>query len=149
MYEERFTSWVKWKDRKKVDGIRYPGVYVCAIIPQDISNDRFSWLREIAYVDMTKNLRERLNAFDNTINGKRGHGGAARVKFKHKDYEELCRRLYLSIWFAECDVKPDSPNELRIMGEVAKFEYDCLAHYAETFHSLPEFNDQKRSPKKK
>ena len=33
------------------------------------------------------------------------------------------------------------------MGEVAKFEYDCFAHYSEVFGSLPEFNNKATSPK--
>jgi hypothetical protein len=34
------------------------------------------------------------------------------------------------------------------MGEVAKYEYECFALFAEKFGHLPEFNDKKRSPKK-
>jgi hypothetical protein len=33
------------------------------------------------------------------------------------------------------------------MGDVAKFEYDCLANYFEKFKELPEFNDKQKSPK--
>jgi len=28
------------------------------------------------------------------------------------------------------------------MGEIAKFEYDCMAIYVEKFGHLPEFNDK-------
>jgi hypothetical protein len=33
------------------------------------------------------------------------------------------------------------------MGEVAKFEFACLAEYAERFNRLPEFNDKTKSLK--
>jgi hypothetical protein len=33
------------------------------------------------------------------------------------------------------------------MGDVARFEYWCLAHFVERFHRLPNFNDKKKAPK--
>ena len=33
------------------------------------------------------------------------------------------------------------------MGDVARFEYLCLAEYVEKFGVLPEFNNKKDSPK--
>ena len=150
MYEERFTNWLKWRDRDGAVGIRHPGVYVCAITSGDISDVKFSWLPEIVYIGMTNaisGLRGRLKQFDNTIVGKTGHGGADRVRFKHQNYENLCRKLFISIVPFECNVKSNHPEDLRVMGEVAKFEYDCLAHYSGLFGSLPEFNDKVASPK--
>ena len=59
----------------------------------------------------------------------------------------LGRKLFVSIVPFECNVKSNHSEDLRIMGEVAKFEYDCFAHYSEVFDSLPEFNNKATSPK--
>jgi hypothetical protein len=91
-------------------------------------------------------LKSRLKQFDNTISGKRGHGGADRVRYKYDNYDELIKRLYITIQPFECDVESNNPKDLRTMGDVVKFEYICYAEYAERFNSLPKFND-KNSPK--
>jgi len=94
-----------------------------------------------------KGLKGRLKQLDNTIKGKSGHGGADRVRFEHQDYQQLASNLFVAVASFECDVKSNTPQDLRIMGEVAKFEYGCFVHFTELFKQLPEFNDQKRSPK--
>jgi hypothetical protein len=112
--------------------------------------NEFSWLPDIKYIGMTNSisgLKGRLKQFDNTIIGKSGHGGADRVRFKHQNYNELVNKLFVSISFFECNVKSNQSNDLRVMGEVAKFEYDCFARFVELFGVLPEFNDKKLSPK--
>ena len=92
-------------------------------------------------------LRSRLKQFDNAVNWKEGHGGASRVRYKYKEYSELVPNLYVSVCSVKCNVKYNTPLDLRLMGEVAKFEYECLARFVEKFGRLPEFNDKKRSPK--
>lgn len=89
----------------------------------------------------------RFKQFDNTIIRKTGHGGADRFRYKYEDYQDLVYRLFISVCSVECNVKSNSPKDLRIMGEVAKFEYDCLANYVKKFGNLPEFNDKRKSPK--
>ena len=59
----------------------------------------------------------------------------------------MTQNLYVSVRYFKCDVKSNKPEDLRIMGEVAKFEYDCFTLYTEKFESLPKFNDKKNSPK--
>lgn len=150
MFEKRFSKWIKWKNHNDAEGIHYPGVYICAISETDLSGKKFRWLQEIVYIGMTNSLsglKGRLRQFDNTIVGKRGHGGADRVLYKHRDYQTLISKLFFAISPFKCDVKKSTPTDLRIMGEVAKFEYDCFAHFSETFGSLPEFNNKKKSPK--
>ena len=92
-------------------------------------------------------LKGRLKQFDNTIVGKSGHGGADRFRFKHQNYQELVDQLFVSVCSFECDVKSNKPEDFRIMGDVAKFEYECFATYVEKFGKMPEFNDKKLSPK--
>jgi hypothetical protein len=93
-------------------------------------------------------LKSRLQQFDNTIKGKEGHGGAQRVRFKYASYKKLAPRLFVSVSPYKCNVTSNKPSDLRIMGEVAKQEYECFALFAKRYKGLPEFNDKKRSPKK-
>lgn len=150
MTDNDFSSWFPWTSRNKIMGVKNPGIYILAISGKDISNQPFSWRDEIVYIGMTNSsagLKGRLQQFDNTINGKTGHGGADRVRFKYEDYEELSNRLFVSIMPVPCDVKSNHPNDLLKMGDVAKLEYVCFAKYASKFGHLPQFNDKKNSPK--
>lgn len=88
-----------------------------------------------------------MKQFDYTISGKTGHGGADRVLFKHRCYDKLVQNLYVAVVPFRCDVESNKPSDIRRMGEVAKFEYSCMAHFVEKFGALPEFNDKKGSPK--
>jgi hypothetical protein len=47
----------------------------------------------------------------------------------------------------KCDTTSNKPKDLRKMGDVAKFEYSCFAHFVERFDELPEFNNKRDSPK--
>lgn len=146
-----FSTWTKWSKRNELLKLQYPGIYAIALSKKDISGESFSWRSEIIYIGMTNSkggLKSRLGQFENTIIGKEGHGGAHRVRFKHPNYSKLVSTLYVSICPFECNVQSNDPIDLRIMGEVAKFEYECFALFVEHFGALPEFNDKKRSPKK-
>lgn len=150
MYEEQFTEWHSWGKRGNVKEIHNPGIYVCAISKNNIDGKPFQWIKDVAYIGMTNSvagLKGRLKQFDNTISGKKGHGGADRVRYKYQDYGKLKGKLFVSVASFKCDVKSNKPSDLRIMGEVTKFEYDCFAHFVELFNSLPEFNNKKQSPK--
>ena len=148
----KFSNWIKWSDRNDLKDIHYPGVYVISYNEHDISSNSFDWIKEIIYVGMTnskRGLKSRLRQFDDTICGKRNnHGGAKRVRYKYKDYDDLIKHLYVVVCPFKCDVNSNKGKDLRIMGEVAKSEYICFAEYVEVFDMLPEFNDKKRSPKK-
>ena len=148
---KKFSIWSKWNERQGLSNLQHPGVYAIAISKLDISGKPFSWRPEIVYIGMTnskKGLKSRLKQFDNTIKGKRGHGGAQRVKYKHCNYNKLVTNLFVSIHPFNCSVELASPSDLLIMGDVAKYEYTCLAKFAKAFDRLPEFNDKKKSPKK-
>ena len=130
MSKKEFSNWFKWSNRNNAENINFPGIYVIAVTTEDIENEKFNWLPEIAYVGMTNSkagLKSRLKQFDYTIIGKRSvHGGADRFRYKYQSYDELVNKLYVSVIPFECDVKTEAPKDLRIMGEVCKFEYDCL-----------------------
>jgi len=146
----QFSKWIKWENRNNLDNIKFPGIYIIAISNKNLENNEFIWIQEIQYIGMTNSvagLKGRLKQFDNTILGKTGHGGADRFRYEYQNYDELIKNLYVSVRYFKCDVKSNKPEDLRIMGEVAKFEYDCFALYTEQFESLPKFNDKKNSPK--
>ena len=144
MYEKKFSLWQKWPQRNDLSD---PGVYVIVRSGQDIAGKRFKWSKKIIYVGMTNaGLKGRLKQFDNTIAGKKGHGGAERVRYKYPDYTKLVKKLYVSI--APFNLKQrNSPAGLRKMGDVARFEYLCLAEYVRRYRKLPKFNDKEKSPK--
>lgn len=150
MYENRFSQWRSWQSRDEASGVEYPGVYALAYSTRNIEGKPFSWRKEIIYVGMTNSisgLKGRLKQFDNTIIGKSGHGGADRVRFKHRNYGKLVPHLYVAAVPFKCDVTTNEPQDLRKMGDVAKFEYLCFAQFVERFGELPEFNNKKESLK--
>lgn len=149
--EPTFLSWFNWSNRTRLPDLSYPGVYALAISDINISEKPFAWTPEIVYIGMTNakgGLKSRLGQFDNTIKGGDGDGGGNRVRFKHPDYSALTAKLYVAACPFKCDVTSEDPIDLRVMGEVARQEYECFAIFAERFRHLPEFNDKKRSPKK-
>ncbi len=151
MYEERFTKWIKWLERNSLSDMEYPGVYVCALADNYFKpSSNFEWVKQIIYIGMTNSaggLRARLKQFDNTIIGKTGHGGADRVRYKHQNHQQLIDNLFVSVASFACNVKSNHPQDLIVMGEVAKFEYDCFAGFVKRHGTLPEFNDKKNAPK--
>jgi len=149
--EKNFSKWAKWPERGRFPGLKSPGVYILAISTKNLSGRDFKWIPDVKYIGMTNSqagLKGRLKQFDNTICGKKGHGGADRFRYKHKKYGPLTKKLYVCICAIECDVKSNSPKDIKTMGEVAKLEYSCLAEYVQRYKGLPEFNDKKRSPKR-
>jgi hypothetical protein len=150
MAEHSFERWYRWSHRNSISELEHSGVYLIAISKRDIQGQPFAWIPEIVYVGMTNalsGLRGRLKQFDNTILGKTGHGGAQRFRHKHPNYATLSRRLFVTVSRFPCNVKSVKAADLRVMGSVAAFEYECLARFYEIFGGLPEFNDKKRSPK--
>ena len=147
----KFTQWIKWTERNTLENLQYPGVYVIAYAGIDIANNDFDWIEEIIYVGMTNSqggLKNRLQQFENTIIGKTGHGGAQRVIFKYRNYNELIKKLYVSARYFKCNVTSNQVDDLLVMGKIAEYEYICFAEYVKRYNRLPEFNDKKLSPKK-
>ena len=150
MYEKKFSVWGPWQTREELGGLQYPGVYAVAYTLRDLSGKQFTWRKEIIYVGMTNaaaGLKGRLKQFDNTIVGKKGHGGADRVRYKYRNYSNLVKGLYVAVAPFKCDTLSNEPKDLRTMGQVARFEYICFAYFVERFGKLPEFNNKKESPK--
>lgn len=150
MESARFSPWKAWQARGSLTGLHFPGVYAIAISHHDLSNKPYAWLPEIVYFGMTNSvsgLRGRLKQFDNTINGKVGHGGAERFRYDFPPSNGLLDRLYVAVAPFECNVISNAPTDLITMGSVAKAEYECFAKFVELFRRLPKYNDKKNSPK--
>ena len=147
-----FSNWIAWAKREDLAGVRSPGIYVLAIADTDIAGESFGWRQEIAYIGMSNSLaglRGRLQQFDNTIAGKTGHGGAQRFMHDHPEYDRLASMLWVAVWPFACNVARLAADDLRVMGEVARAEYECLARFKQIYGRLPKYNDKKNSPKAK
>ena len=147
-----FSQWASWSDRGLLAGLAHPGVYALAIAEESLHRVAFDWIQRIAYFGMSNSiggLKARLKQFDDSIRGRPGHGGGERFRNKHTDPKVLAAKLYVSIWPEPCDVNRKSVEDLLAMGRVAQREYACFARYVELHGALPEFNDMKRSPKRR
>lgn len=150
MHERRFSHWARWSVRDQLADLSEPGVYVIAMSSSPLSGAGFSWSPRIIYIGMTNakaGLKSRLRQFDATMVGTLRHGGADRVRYKYRDYANFARRCWIAVAAFPCDPTSNRPADLRVMGEVARFEYECLAHFVERFGQLPKFNDKSGSPK--
>jgi hypothetical protein len=135
-----------WADRDASDQSRQPGVYVIAVTATPIRGRKFSWRRDIIYVGMTNSvtgLRGRLQQFDQTMSGNLRHGGADRVRVRHRNYTRFTKQAYVALAPFSCTPGSTLPRDLKVMGDVARFEYLCLAAYVAKFDRLPEFNNRK------
>lgn len=145
-----FSSWKSWEFRETLGDLSFPGIYALAISEKNLSDQRFTWPREIVYFGMTNSiagLKGRLKQFDNTIIGKTGHGGADRFRNDFQSAEELNPLLYVAVRRFKCDVRSNLPSDLITMGNVAKAEYECFAEYVTIWGSLPKYNNKQEAPK--
>ena len=151
MKKEKFSKWFKWEQRNSIKNISFPGIYVIARSKENLSDKKLKLIKEIIYIGMTNSkggLKQRLKQFNNTITtGKKGHGGADRIKYKFRDHKNLIPCLYVSVFQKSINTKNPSPEDYIKMGEIAALEYDAFAWYLKKFHKLPKFNDKKISPK--
>lgn len=149
--QKKFSRWVRWEKRNELTGIKFPGVYAIAKTHESLEGLPFRYIEEIVYFGMSNSkggLRQRLQQFNDTMAGVRDqHGGADRFLAVYKNFARLKPRLYVSVCFAECDVTSLNPRDLLLMGEVAKWEYECWASYVKRYGCLPRFNNKKDSPK--
>lgn len=148
--ESQFTNWVKWEDRNSLKGIQFPGIY-CIAVSENLSNKEFKFIDDLEYIGMTNSkggLKSRLRQFDSTIKKiRKTHGGADRFLYSYENYNEVKEKIYVAIRAFECNTKKPTPVDLRVMGDVAKCEWDCWASFIEKFDRYPKFNDKSNSPK--
>lgn len=151
MENYRNSNWIKWENRNKLEGIKYPGIYSISVTDENIEGNEFEMLESIEYIGMTNSnggLKSRLNQFDSTIKRIRlHHGGAHRFIGKYWEYEDIKDKLYVSICPFECGNDKNNIEDLIAMGEVAKAEYIYWTDYIKRHNKYPIFNDKNVSPK--
>ncbi len=137
-----FTNWQKLfnKNGDLIEREEYKksGVYIIADSTKIkegqfiIENKEFKWQEGIIYIGMTNNrhLIQRIKELKRSIENKKGHSGG-KTMFK-KGIEK--NNLYISIITFGEDLK-NSPQDIRIKGDIARFEYECFALYEENLKS--------------
>ena len=76
------------------------------------------------------------------------HGGAQRVRFKYKDFNEFFDDLFVSVYSFPVSKTRDTADDWRNKGSCVKHEYVSFAEYLDLYGFLPEFNDHAKSKKK-
>ena len=150
MFIPQFSPWQKWENRSLLSDLHFPGVYALALSSENLSNQEYRLIPEIKYFGMTNSklgLVGRLDQFNNTIHDFPGHGGAWRFRFDYRDGKTMLPLLYVSVAPFPCGVTTNQPDDLRMMGKVCDFEFQCFADFVEKYKHLPKYNDKKASPK--
>jgi hypothetical protein len=132
--------------------LQYPGIYALRISKRNVEGQPFDWVKDIAYFGMTNSvagLKGRLSQFNNTLRDKSGggHGGADRFRYDYNDGDVLAAMLYVAVCPFECQVRDVTPENLLVLGQVAKSEYIAFAEYFKRFEKMPKYNDKKIAPK--
>jgi hypothetical protein len=148
-----YSKWHTWENRNKIPEVKEPGIYYVAYTENNIAGNSFSFIPEIIYIGMTiskKGVHGRLAQFRHAIvnKGDGVHGGAERVRFRHKDSELFLANVYIAICSFPLTPSKDTADDWRQKGECVKHEYVSFAEYLDLYGELPEFNDQERSKKK-
>jgi hypothetical protein len=145
------TKWMPWNKRNDILKKNQPAIYYIAYSKSEIQDNAFSFIKEIVYIGMTiskKGLKGRLDQFEKAMMGaNRVHGGAERVRVKHKDADIFFKNTYVSACIFELSKEKNKPDDWRIKGECVKHEYKSFAEYLDEHGELPEFNDMERSKK--
>ncbi|MDB4754896.1 hypothetical protein OAF80_00410 [bacterium] len=128
---------------------KYPGVYVLAISSENNITDKVVEMKDVFYIGMSnaKNgVKSRLKQFLLGVEKGTSHSAGMRFK-KEKDQKEWNSNFYFAAKGYECNVvkttngdKSRGANDLRIMGDVAKLEYELLAIYKEVMNKEPDLN---------
>jgi|SRR6266513_2652743 len=149
--ESRFSTWFRWSERERFEPLSCPGIYAIALSHSSLGGKPFTWRREIVCIGMSNakhGPKGRLRQFHSTISHVRSqHGPALRFLHAYPDFSKLDNQLYVAVLHFDCSPKRALSNDLRMMGEVVRAEYLCLADYLDKFHCLPRFNDKKNNPK--
>ncbi|MDP2628535.1 MAG: hypothetical protein Q8P15_01410 [Nanoarchaeota archaeon] len=126
-----------------------PGVYILAYTDKDLEGKSIK-IEDIFYVGMTNSrggLKQRLNQFISGIHKCYGHSAGNRFfqdysKGKSFAIANHKKKFFVASLSFPCKVHKDerTAEDLRKMGEVAKFEYEVLAYIKENLGREPELN---------
>ena len=143
----------KWtnllKSYKNLENNHYPGVYILAYTNKDLEGKPIK-IEDIFYVGMSNSrggIKQRLKQFIDGLN--KGYGHSAGNRFfqeysegKSFDVANHKKTFFVAFLSLPCKVNKDerSSEDLRNMGEVAKFEYCVMAFIKEKLGREPELN---------
>ena len=114
----QFSRWYKWCSIRKRPAVipNTPGVYIIAekadpnTVPDPISEN-------VIYIGQSMKLRARLQAFDRTCDGKRGHAGGRTLRASRfnnnppgSQWESLRNDLSIAFWRPDYDTSPSVPE---------------------------------------
>ncbi|MDE0540489.1 MAG: hypothetical protein OXH94_17380 [Rhodospirillales bacterium] len=149
LFAERWCPFHEFMDRR--EELDSPGVYVLAYSGRDLDG-RTVQADEVFYVGMSRavgGLRSRLKQFQSGIENGKSHSAAGRFFRDHsrsRGYTKLRsnKKLFAAALCIPCEVKKDrrTAKDLRLMGQVARLEYEVLAHIKELTGKEPELNKQ-------
>ncbi|MDG9667068.1 hypothetical protein ONV78_04910 [Hahella sp. CR1] len=144
--ELTFSDWCWWERRAEIGNIRYPGVYMLAISPIDLSGKPVSY-DKVSYIGMTNaqaGLIGRWEQLNRSIHGKAGHSGGNSIFKKLGNYQTWKGGLdlYVCAMPVVCNVLAPTEKDLRLMGGVCYMEYEAFSIYKKFVNGSqrPEFN---------
>jgi len=146
-----FTPWHPWDKRKSISRVRFPGVYLIRITNSDLIDDSPARICDACYIGMTNSkggLAGRLNQFNTTITieGKKDHNPATRIRRDRGLYGTWNERLYVAVMAIECNVEKPNDEDYMKMGWVTFLEYEAFAQYYREHQSLPRYNTKTKPP---
>ena len=143
----------KWtnllKDYGNLENCQFPGVYILAYTEKNLEGKPLD-IKDIFYVGMSNSrggVKQRLKQFINGIHKNHGHSAGNRFFKEYGKGEPFNilkdkKTFFVASLSLPCKVHKNkrSPEDLRKMGQVAKFEYEVLAYIKENLNREPELN---------
>lgn len=136
-------------DISDLEDIGFPGVYFLAYTDENLNGEKIR-LDQIFYIGMSNSrggIEQRIYQFLNAIEGRGGHSAGNRFFVEYCGKESYSKvkqkkRFYFSYLAVPCEVRKThrQGNDLRKMGEVARFEYCAIAHVKDSTGKEPDLN---------
>ncbi len=147
LFSKKWTNLLK--NYKSLEDNQFPGVYILAYTNRNLEGKPIK-IKDIFYVGMSNSrggLKQRLKQFIDGIHKGYGHSAGNRFfqdysKGKSFDIVNHEKTFFVASLSLPCKVHKDerTAEDLRKMGEVAKFEYEVLAYIKEKLGREPELN---------
>ena len=147
LFNNKWTNLLK--NYKTLEKNIYPGVYILAYTNKYLEGKPIN-LRDIFYVGMSNSrdgVKQRLKQFINGLHREYGHSAGNRFFQNYNKGKSFAitnnnKTFFVASLSLPCNVYKDerTAEDLRKMGEVAKFEYEVLAHIKEKLGKEPELN---------
>lgn len=139
-----FGQWFHWGERKSIEGVNSPGVYILTMSSRNLAGKSAS-IGNAQYIGMTnsqKGLIGRWYQFHRAIRGYGTHSGGTTVYRELGHYDSWKLDLYVAALPVACNPESRRPRDYLLMGAVAYLEYKAFAKFSESHPRLgkPKFN---------